>query len=63
MDFNLTTERRAANQDWLVNRLIGIVTRVRDGTWNDDDVAYEAAAIRDQIEPARARRYQERQQT
>lgn len=45
-----TTEQRAANQDWLVNRLIGIVTMVREGTWNDDDVAYEAKAIRDRIE-------------
>ena len=44
------SERRAANQDWLVSRLQGIVTMVRDDTWNDDDVAYEAAAIRDQIE-------------
>lgn len=53
MDFDLNIKQRAANQDWLVNRLIGIVTMVREGTWNDDDVAYEAAAIRDQIEPAR----------
>jgi hypothetical protein len=45
------SDQRAANQDWLVNRLIGIVTMVREGTWNDDDVAYEAAAIRDRIEP------------
>lgn len=43
-------KRRAANQEWLVSRLIGIVTMVREGTWSDDDVAYEASAIRDRIE-------------
>lgn len=42
--------KKAANQDWLVSRLQGIITMVRDGSWNDDDVAYEAVAIRDQVE-------------
>jgi hypothetical protein len=42
--------RRIDNQTWLVNRLMGIVRMVREGTWSDNDVAYEAAAIRDQIE-------------
>lgn len=45
-----TVQRRIDNQTWLVNRIIGIVRMVREGTWSDDDVAYEAAAIRDQIE-------------